>query len=189
MPIRMTSSALQVTETSLPGVLVLEPRVFRDARGFFLESYNRAAMAEVGITAQFVQDNHSSSVRGTLRGLHYQICHAQGKLIRVVSGEIFDVAVDLRRSSSTFGKWFGTHLSGENNRMLWIPQGMAHGFSVSSDVAHVLYKSTEFYAPECERTIAWNDPELAIDWKLTGDPVISGKDAKGVPFSDAETFA
>jgi len=145
-------------------------------------------MSEAGITQHFVQDNHSSSVLGTLRGLHYQIRQAQGKLIRVVSGEIFDVAVDLRRSSSTFGKWFGLHLSGENNRMIWIPEGMAHGFSVVSEVAHVLYKSTGFYAPEYERTIVWSDPELAIDWKLQHAPIISAKDAKGVAWRDAETF-
>ena len=188
MTTRMASSTLRVTETPLAGVLMLEPRVFRDARGFFLESYNQAAMNEAGITQTFVQDNHSSSVLGTLRGLHYQIRQAQGKLIRVVSGEIFDVAVDLRRSSPTFGKWFGVHLSGENNRMIWIPQGMAHGFSVVSEVAHVLYKSTDFYAPEYERTIAWNDPELAVDWKLQHAPIISAKDAQGIAWRDAETF-
>jgi dTDP-4-dehydrorhamnose 3,5-epimerase len=188
MPTQMASSTLRVTATSIPGVLLLEPRVFRDARGFFLESYNQAAMGEAGIIQHFVQDNHSCSVRGTLRGLHYQICKPQGKLIRVVSGEIFDVAVDLRRSSATFGKWFGVNLSGENNRMIWIPEGMAHGFSVISEVAHVLYKSTGFYAPECERTIAWNDPVLAIDWKLQQDPIISSKDGLGVAWRDAETF-
>lgn len=188
MPTQMASSALRVIETPLPDVLVLEPRVFRDDRGFFLESYNQAAMNEAGITQQFVQDNHSSSVCNTLRGLHYQICRPQGKLIRVVAGEVFDVAVDLRRSSPAFGRWFGVHLSGENHRMIWIPQGFAHGFSVLSDVAHVLYKSTEFYAPECERTIAWNDPQLAIDWQLKVAPIISGKDAKGVLLRDAETF-
>lgn len=188
MPTEMASSMLRVTETSLAGVWMLEPRVFRDARGFFLESYNQAAMSEVGITQHFVQDNHSCSVRGALRGLHYQTCHPQGKLIRVVAGEIFDVAVDLRRSSPSFGKWLGVNLSAENYRMIWIPPGMAHGFSVLSEVANVLYKSTEFYAPECERTIAWNDPELAIDWKLQGNPVISTKDAQGVAWRDAETF-
>lgn len=189
MPSQMASSTLRVTETSIPGLLVLEPRVFRDARGFFLESYNQAAMGEAGITQHFVQDNHSSSVRGTLRGLHYQICNPQGKLIRVVAGEIFDVAVDLRRSSPTFGKWFGVNLSDENHGMVWIPEGMAHGFSVLSEVAHVLYKSTGFYAPECERTIAWNDAELAIDWKLQRDAILSAKDAQGVAFREAETFA
>jgi dTDP-4-dehydrorhamnose 3,5-epimerase len=170
-------------------VLVLEPRIFRDERGFFLESYNQAAMSEAGIDQHFVQDNHSSSVRNTLRGLHYQHCHPQGKLIRVVGGEVFDVAVDLRRSSPTFGKWCGVILSAENYRMIWIPAGFAHGFSVLSDTAHVLYKSTDFYAPECERTIAWNDPGLAIDWKLSGEPIISAKDRKGVSLANAETFA
>jgi dTDP-4-dehydrorhamnose 3,5-epimerase len=182
------NSSLHVTETSLPGVLVLEPRVFRDARGFFLESYNESAMSEVGITQRFVQDNHSSSVQNTLRGLHYQICQPQGKLIRVVAGEIFDVVVDIRRISPTFGKWFGISLSGENHRMIWLPEGMAHGFSVQSEIAHVLYKSTAFYAPECERTIAWNDPDLAIDWHVAGEPIISGKDTKGASLRDAETF-
>ncbi|HEX4487702.1 MAG TPA: dTDP-4-dehydrorhamnose 3,5-epimerase [Terriglobales bacterium] len=185
----MASSSLRVVETALADVLVLEPRVFRDARGFFLESYNEAAMSEVGITQRFVQDNHSSSIRKTLRGLHYQICQPQGKLIRVITGEIFDVAVDLRRSSPTFGKWFGVALSGDNYRMIWIPEGFAHGFSVQSDTAHVLYKSTAFYAPECERTIAWNDPDLAIDWQVAGEPIISGKDTKGASLRDAETFA
>jgi dTDP-4-dehydrorhamnose 3,5-epimerase len=185
----MASSSLSVVETPLPGVLVLEPRVFRDSRGFFLESYNENAMSEAGITQRFVQDNHSSSVLNTLRGLHYQICQPQGKLIRVITGEIFDIAVDLRRSSPTFGKWFGVILSGENHRMIWIPQGFAHGFGVKSDIAHVLYKSTGFYAPECERTLAWNDHDLSIDWQLAGEPIISGKDTKGVSLRDAETFA
>ncbi len=188
MTIQAAGSGLQVIETTLPGVLLLEPRVFRDARGFFLESYNQAAMAEIGIASPFVQDNHSSSVRNTLRGLHYQSCHPQGKLIRVVAGKIFDVAVDLRRSSATFGKWFKTELNSDDNRLIWIPPGMAHGFSVLSDVAHVLYKSTDFYFPECERTIAWNDPDLAIDWRLQADPIISAKDTQGVPFRTADTF-
>ena len=182
------SSSLRAIETTLEGVLVLEPRVFRDHRGFFLESYNQAAMSEAGIDHHFVQDNHSSSVRNTLRGLHYQKCHPQGKLIRVVAGEIYDVAVDIRRSSPTFGKWFGTILNEENHHMLWIPPGLAHGFSVLSETAHVLYKSTDFYAPECERTILWNDADLAIDWKLAEEPVISAKDLKGVSLRDAEAF-
>jgi dTDP-4-dehydrorhamnose 3,5-epimerase len=188
MTIQAAGSGLQVIETTLPGVLLLEPRVFRDTRGFFLESYNQAAMAEIGISSQFVQDNHSSSVRNTLRGLHYQSCHAQGKLIRVIAGKVFDVAVDLRRSSPTFGKWFGTELNGDDNRMIWIPPGMAHGFSALSDVAHVLYKSTDFYIPQCERTIAWNDPDLGIDWRLEAEPIISVKDTQGVPFRTADTF-
>jgi dTDP-4-dehydrorhamnose 3,5-epimerase len=188
MAIQATGSALRVIETTLQGVLILEPRVFRDERGFFLESYNQAAMTEIGIPDVFVQDNHSSSVRNTLRGLHYQACHPQGKLIRVVGGEIFDVALDLRRSSPTFGKWYGVELSDKNSRMFWLPPGIAHGFSALSEVAHVLYKSTDFYAPECERTVAWNDPDLAIDWRLQGAPIISAKDAKGVPFRAAEVF-
>jgi dTDP-4-dehydrorhamnose 3,5-epimerase len=182
------SSALNVISTRLSGVLVLEPKTFGDARGFFLESYNERTWAEVGIRDRFVQDNHSLSARGVLRGLHYQICHPQGKLIRVAVGEIFDVAVDLRRSSPTFGQWYGTNLSGENNRQMWVPVGFAHGFSVLSESAHVLYKTTDFYTPECERTIAWNDPDLAVDWRLSGNPVVSGKDQHGTRFNDAETF-
>lgn len=179
---------MKVTTTSLPGVLVLEPRVFADARGFFLESYNANAMAQVGIDAKFVQDNHSYSAKNVVRGLHYQICHSQGKLVRVAAGEVLDVAVDLRRSSPTFGKWHGVKLSGENFKMLWIPAGFAHGFHVLSDGAHLLYKATDFYHPECERTLAWNDPALNIDWQLQGEPVISAKDAEGVLFQDAEKF-
>jgi len=182
------SAALNVIATPLSGLLVLEPKTFGDARGFFLESYNEKTWAEAGITGRFVQDNHSLSARGVLRGLHYQLCHPQGKLIRVAAGEIFDVALDLRRSSPTFGKWYGTNLSGENNRQMWVPVGFAHGFSVLSESAHVLYKATDFYAPECERTVAWNDPDLAVDWGLTGSPVISAKDQRGTRFRDAETF-
>jgi dTDP-4-dehydrorhamnose 3,5-epimerase len=180
--------AMKVTTTSLPGVLVLEPRVFADARGFLLESYNASAMAELGIGAKFVQDNHSYSAKNVVRGLHYQICHSQGKLVRVVVGEVLDVAVDLRRSSPTFGKWYGVKLSGENFNMLWIPPGLAHGFHVLSDGAHLLYKATDFYHPECERTLAWNDPELNIDWQLQGEPIISAKDAQGMLLQDAEKF-
>jgi len=179
---------MKVTASSLPGVLVLEPRVFRDARGFFLESFNENAMANAGIRERFVQDNHSYSARNILRGLHYQVGHAQGKLVRVVAGEIFDVAVDLRRSSPTFGKWDGVALSGDNFRMLWIPAGLAHGFRVLSDSAHVLYKATDFYHPECERTLAWNDPEVNVDWQVDALPIVSDKDAKGVSFRDAEKF-
>lgn len=179
---------MKVKETPLPGVLVLEPRVFRDDRGFFLESYNEKVMAELGIRAPFVQDNHSHSRRNVVRGMHYQICHPQGKLLRVVAGEILDIAVDLRRSSPTFGKWHGEILSGENQLMLWIPSGLAHGFRVLSESAHVLYKATDFYHPECERTLAWNDPEVGIDWQLDGAPVLSAKDAQGVLFRDAEKF-
>lgn len=189
MPLQTKTAGLTVVKTPLPGLLVLEPRVFGDARGFFLESYNQKAMEEAGITDTFVQDNHSFSARNVLRGLHYQVRHAQGKLIRVIGGEIFDVAVDLRRSSPSFGKWHGIRLSGENNLILWVPPGFAHGFSVLSEGgAHVLYKATDFYSPEFERTISWNDPELSIDWCLTGEPVISAKDSRGTPFRAAETF-
>lgn len=175
-------------ETGLAGVLLLEPRVFGDDRGFFLESYNQRTLAELGVRERFVQDNHSYSGRNVIRGLHYQIRQAQGKLVRVVAGEILDVALDLRRSSPTFGKWESFRLSGENKWILWIPSGLAHGFRVVSETAHVLYKATDFYAPEQERTIVWNDPQLNIDWQLDGEPVISAKDQRGLPFQQAETF-
>jgi dTDP-4-dehydrorhamnose 3,5-epimerase len=174
--------------TSLPGVLILEPRVFSDARGFFLETYNQRTMAELVITDAFVQDNHSFSAHNVLRGLHYQLKRPQGKLVRVVVGEVLDVAVDLRKNSATFGKWEAIRLSGENKRSLWIPAGFAHGFLVRSDGAHVLYKVTDFYSPEFERTIAWNDPDLKIDWNLQGEPVVSPKDQRGTLFRDAEMF-
>ncbi|HXY03284.1 MAG TPA: dTDP-4-dehydrorhamnose 3,5-epimerase [Terriglobales bacterium] len=180
--------AIKATPTPLHGVLVLEPRVFTDTRGFFLESYSERAMKEVGVHDRFVQDNHSCSVKNVVRGLHYQICHAQGKLIRVVAGEIFDVAVDLRRNSLTFGKWHGVRLSAQNYKMLWIPAGLAHGFSVLSDAAHVLYKATDFYHPECERTLAWNDPDIKIDWELRGAPIVSTKDSQGVLFRNLNEF-
>jgi dTDP-4-dehydrorhamnose 3,5-epimerase len=179
---------MKATATPLPGLLLLEPTVFGDARGFFLESYNEKVMADLGIRERFVQDNQSFSTRNVLRGLHYQVCHPQGKLVRVVVGEIFDVAVDLRRSSASFGKWHGAILSGENKAMLWIPPGFAHGFRVASEGAQVLYKATDFYHPECERTLAWNDPEVNVDWQLEGDPIVSAKDALGVLFVKAETF-
>jgi dTDP-4-dehydrorhamnose 3,5-epimerase len=185
---RPTLEALRKIPTSLAGVFILEPRVFRDERGFFLESYNRRQMAEIGIDDEFVQDNHSYSSRNVLRGLHYQIKHPQGKLVRAAVGEILDVAVDLRQSSASFGKWDAVKLSGENQRMLWIPVGFAHGFRVISETAHVLYKTTDFYAPECERTIAWNDPQLNIDWQLDGMPIISAKDQRGVALAEAERF-
>jgi dTDP-4-dehydrorhamnose 3,5-epimerase len=175
-------------ETSLPGVLLLEPRVFGDDRGFFLESYNERTFAEIGIRERFVQDNHSYSGRNVIRGLHYQIRQPQGKLVRVVTGEILDVVLDLRRSSPTFGKWQSFTLSGENKRMLWIPLGLAHGFRVVSETAHALYKATDFYAPEHERAVAWNDPQLKIDWQLEGEPIVSGKDQRGIPFQQAPTF-
>ena len=180
--------AIRKISTSLPGVVVLEPRVFGDARGFFLESYNEKTFAEAGIEERFVQDNHSSSRRNVLRGLHYQIKQPQGKLVRVVEGEVLDVAVDLRKSSPTFGGWEAVRLSGENKRMLWIPAGFAHGFRVISETAQVLYKATDYYAPEHERTIAWNDPSLKIDWELDGDPIVSAKDQRGAALRDAETF-
>lgn len=174
--------------TSLPGLFILEPRVFGDQRGFFLESYNERALAELGIEGRFVQDNHSSSQRNVLRGLHYQIKQVQGKLVRAVVGEILDVAVDLRRSSPTFGAWQAVRLSGENKRMLWVPAGFAHGFRVTREQAHVLYKATDYYAPQYERTLAWNDPDLKIDWELDGEPIVSAKDQRGVSLIDAETF-
>ena len=174
--------------TSLPGVVILEPRIFGDERGFFLESYNERVFAELGIEQGFVQDNHSSSRCNVLRGLHYQIKQAQGKLVRVVEGEVLDVAVDLRRSSPTFGGWEAVRLSEENKRMLWIPAGFAHGFRVISDKAQVLYKATDYYAPEHERTLAWNDPDLRIPWELESDPIVSAKDQRGISLRDAETF-
>ena len=175
-------------ETTLAGVLLLEPRVFGDDRGFFLESYNERVFAELGIREQFVQDNHSYSGRNVVRGLHYQVGQPQGKLVRVITGEILDVALDLRRGSPTFGKWESFRLSGENKLMLWIPSGLAHGFRVATATAHVLYKATAFYAPEQERTVAWNDPALGINWELDGEPIISAKDQHGIPFERAETF-
>jgi len=178
---------MKVHPTSISGALVLEPRVFEDARGFFLESYSERTFAEIGIRETFVQDNHSCSKQGVLRGLHYQIEKPQGKLVRVVSGEVLDVFVDLRRSSPTFGRWESVKLSAENRLMAWIPVGFAHGFYVLSVSAHVLYKSTEFYYPELERTILWNDPELAVDWGTT-NPLLSEKDQRGTRFRDAETF-
>jgi dTDP-4-dehydrorhamnose 3,5-epimerase len=186
MPLGM--DALRKISTSLPGVFILEPRVFGDERGFFLESYNQRAFTELGVDEQFVQDNHSSSRRNVLRGLHYQIKQAQGKLVRVVEGEILDVAVDVRRSSPTFGGWEAVRLSGENKRMLWIPAGFAHGFRVCSEKAQVLYKATDYYAPEHERTVAWNDPELKIDWELEGEPIVSARDQNGCTLRNADTF-
>ena len=186
--VRPAMDALKKITTSLPGVFILEPRVFDDERGFFFESYNQQVMAEVGITESFVQDNHSCSSRNVLRGLHYQVKHPQGKLVRVADGEILDVAVDMRPSAQTFGRWEAVRLSGANKRMLWIPAGFAHGFRVLSETAHVLYKATDFYAPEYERTLAWNDPDLKIKWELDGEPIVSAKDRRGVAFRDAESF-
>lgn len=174
--------------TSLSGVLLLEPKVFGDDRGFFLESYNERVFAELGIHEQFVQDNHSFSSRHVLRGLHYQIRQPQGKLIRAITGEILDVVVDLRQNSATLGKWEAFSLSGGNKRMLWVPVGFAHGFRVISETTHTTYKTTDFYAPEHERTLAWNDPDLAIDWQLDSEPTVSGKDRRGTKFQDCEKF-
>jgi dTDP-4-dehydrorhamnose 3,5-epimerase len=179
---------MKVVPTRFPEVLLLEPRVFGDARGFFLESWNERELERTGIRARFVQDNHSRSGRGVVRGLHYQIRQPQGKLIRVVAGEIFEVAVDIRRSSPTFARWEGIRLNAESFRMLWIPSGFAHGFCVLSEFAEVLYKATDYYAPEHERCILWSDPELDIDWPLPGAPVLSAKDAAGTPLQDAEVF-
>lgn len=185
---RATINTIKKIPTSLPEVFVLEPRVFRDERGYFLESYNQKGLADAGIVETFVQDNHSCSFRNVLRGLHYQVKHPQGKLVRVAEGEILDVAVDLRRSSATFGRWEAVRLSGENQHMLWIPAGFAHGFRVLSEKAHVLYKATDFYAPEYERTLIWNDSQLKINWELNGEPIVSAKDQRGAAFADAETF-
>lgn len=181
---------MEVQPTPIPGVLVLKPKVFGDARGFFLESYNhRVFAAAVGHPVDFVQDNHSLSARGVLRGLHYQLPHPQGKLVRVTRGEVFDVAVDLRRDSPTFGCWVGEVLSAENRRQLWIPEGMAHGFLVLSDTAEFLYKASDYYHPESECCIRWDDPELSIRWPLEGvSPVVSAKDAAGVSLREAKCY-
>jgi dTDP-4-dehydrorhamnose 3,5-epimerase len=180
---------MRVEPTSIPDVLVVEPKVFEDARGFFYESWNRRAFAQAGIGVEFVQDNHSCSQRGVLRGLHYQIEHAQGKLVRVIEGEVFDVAVDLRRSSPTFGQSVSVTLSGGTHRSLWIPPGFAHGFLVLSEHALVHYKASDYYAPQHERTVLWNDRDLAIPWPLLeGDPIVSDKDQRGTPFRSAEAF-
>ena len=179
---------MKVQATQIAGVLIVEPTVFGDDRGFFLESFNERAMREIGIDAHFVQDNHSRSQRNVLRGLHYQISQPQGKLVRVVRGSVFDVAVDIRRNSPTFRKWVGVELSAENKRMFWLPPGMAHGFVVLSDSADFVYKATDYYAPEFERTILWNDPDLGIEWPLVGEPVLSSKDAAGLPFREADVF-
>lgn len=180
---------MRATATSLPDVLIVEPRVFEDARGFFFESYNRRAFAEAGIDADFVQDNHSRSVRGVLRGLHYQIQHAQGKLVRVVAGEVFDVAVDLRRSSPTFGRHVAMRLSASDRRMLYIPPGFAHGFLVLSDAAEFLYKTTDYWYPAHERTLRFDDPALGIAWPVDVAPTLAPKDAAGALLADAETYA
>lgn len=175
--------------TGIEGLLLLEPQIFKDDRGFFYESYNEETFRRLGIGDRFVQDNHSGSRKGVIRGLHYQICHPQAKLVRVLVGEIFDVAVDIRRSSPTFGKWFGVNLSAENRKQLYIPVGFAHGFLVLSDWAEVLYKTTDFYAPECDRVIIWNDPTIDIEWPLDGvEPILSRKDAQGARLEQADLF-
>jgi dTDP-4-dehydrorhamnose 3,5-epimerase len=179
---------MKVTPTKLPGLLLIEPKVFGDTRGFFFESWNEREFERAGIRARFVQDNHSHSQKGVLRGLHYQLRQPQGKLVRVTEGEIFDVVVDVRRSSPTFGMWEGARLSAQSKSMLWIPVGFAHGFCVLSDFAEVLYKTTDFYAPGHERSIAWNDPDLGIAWPLSGAPLLSPKDSAGERLRDAEVF-
>ncbi len=179
---------MNVLETALPGVLILEPKVHGDARGFFMESYNRRRFAELGLPIEFVQDNHSRSARGVLRGLHYQIRQPQGKLVRVTRGAVFDVAVDLRRSSPSFGRWAGVELSEDNHRMLWIPPGFAHGFLVISETADFLYKTTDYYAPEHERCIRWDDPDIGIAWPLETEPLLSAKDRVGRSLREAEVY-
>lgn len=180
---------MKAISTNLPEVMIIEPKVFGDERGFFFESFNAKKFAELtGVDAEFVQDNHSLSVKNILRGLHYQIKQAQGKLVRVVTGEVFDVAVDIRKSSPRFGQWTGVVLSAENQRQLWIPPGFAHGFVVLSDKAEFLYKTTDYWAPEYERSLQWNDPAIGIEWPIQGEPVMSAKDQQGKLLADAEVF-
>lgn len=180
---------MQVVQTAIPEVLIFEPKVFGDERGFFFESFNQKVFNEAtGLSPDFVQDNHSRSARGVLRGLHYQLQQAQGKLVRVTTGEVFDVAVDVRKASPTFGQWVGVHISAENKRQLWVPEGFAHGFLVLSEYAEFLYKTTDFYAPEHERCIRWDDPTLAINWPLQGLPTLSAKDQQGKALQEAELF-
>ena len=185
-----TTMAMKVISTKIPDVLLLEPFVFRDERGFFLETWNAQTFRnEVKLDVQFVQDNHSRSACGVLRGLHYQVRQPQGKLVRVARGRIFDVAVDLRKSKPTFGRWVSQELSEDNHRQLWVPPGFAHGFLVLSEVADVLYKTTDYYAPECERCLIWNDPQIAVDWPRNHAPLLSAKDRSGIAFGKAEVFA
>lgn len=180
---------MNVIRTAIPDVMILEPKVFGDARGFFMESFNARSFAEAtGLDVTFVQDNHSRSGKGVLRGCHYQIPRAQGKLVRVVRGRVFDVAVDMRRSSPTLGKWVGTELSEDNHRMFWVPEGFAHGFYVMSDIADFLYKTTEYYIPSEERCLLWNDLKIGIQWPLDGEPLLSGKDLQGLTFDQMELF-
>jgi dTDP-4-dehydrorhamnose 3,5-epimerase len=181
---------MQAIATDIPEVLILEPKVFDDERGFFYESYNERKFSELtGCSPRFVQDNHSRSAKGVLRGLHYQIQQPQAKLVRVVTGEVYDVALDIRQNSSTFGKWVGEYLSAENKRQLWVPEGFAHGFLVISDFAEFLYKTTDFYAPEHERVIRWDDPTININWPLDSQPAVSSKDQAGVSLNEAELFS
>jgi dTDP-4-dehydrorhamnose 3,5-epimerase len=181
---------MNVVRTAIPDVVILEPRVFEDERGFFLESWNaRDLRAALGVDATFVQDNHSRSRRNVLRGLHYQIVQPQGKLVRAASGRVFDVAVDLRRSSATFGRWVGVELSEENQRQVFVPAGFAHGFLVLSEWADFLYKTTDYYAPQHERCLAWNDPDVGVGWPLAGEPLLAAKDRAGLALREAETFA
>ena len=180
---------MQAVQTAIPDVLILEPKVFGDDRGFFFESFNQRTFQHLtSVNAQFVQDNHSKSAANVLRGLHYQREQAQGKLVRVTAGEVFDVAVDIRRQSATFGKWVGVHLSAENKRQLWVPPGFAHGFVVLKDNTEFLYKTTDYYAPQHERCIRWDDPAIAIEWPIAQPPILSGKDQLGLPLSQAEVF-
>ena len=179
-----------VTPTAIADVLILEPKVFGDARGFFYESFNARDFAQAtGLDVHFVQDNHSKSAQGVLRGLHYQIQHPQGKLVRVVQGEVFDVAVDLRQSSATFGRWVGVHLSADNHRQLWVPPGFAHGFVVTSESAEFLYKTTDYWYPEHERSLLWSDPAVGIQWPLDASPLLAAKDAAGRLLAEADVFA
>lgn len=181
---------MKVVATAIPEVLLIEPKVFGDDRGFFFESFNQQQFQQAtGLDCDFVQDNHSRSAQHVLRGLHYQIKQPQGKLVRVVEGEVFDVAVDVRKSSPSFGQWVGEHLSAENKKMLWVPPGFAHGFVVLSEAAQFLYKTTDYYAPEHERCIVWNDPQINISWPVSGEPLLSDKDKAGALFKDAEVFA
>ena len=184
------SAQPSVVETALPGVVIIEPAVFGDDRGFFFESFNAKTFERLtGVTPQFVQDNHSRSARGVLRGLHYQIRQPQGKLVRVTTGEVFDVAVDLRRSSPTFGRWIGVVLSAANKKQLWVPPGFAHGFVTLSESAEFLYKTTDYWAPEFERTVLWNDPAIGIEWPIDREPLLAAKDKAGTTLATAETFA